>query len=146
MSWFNLRTKEALLQSVNLFKLSPRTSLAGASDGFSAAMFRRSGPVHKDRCRKKHLAVSSAQKKCFLTQRSQANNSQNNEKKIFLSQAPAKQEQSRWSKGSSFSTFVKSEKALLRWSQTGPQHGRLKFTTKQQVETPAKWRTLPLPN
>src|SRR5438045_9630730 len=95
MSWFNLCTTEASLQSVNLFEFSPRTPLAEASDSLSVAVFLRSRSVHMNRCRKMHPAVLSAQKMCFLTQQSKPNHPQSSEQKSSSIQTFAAQLQFR---------------------------------------------------
>jgi hypothetical protein len=141
MSWFNSRTIEALLQSKKRFDISPRTSLAIAGDGLSVGMFRRSVPVHIDRCRKTHSAVNSAQKKCRFMRRDDESYPQNNWKKVPSNQAPTMQEMIRLSNCHVFSTFFV-EKARFLLAPPGSDRP----TTKQQIQTPAKRRILSLPD
>jgi hypothetical protein len=141
MSWFNSRTKEALLQSKKRFDISPQPSLAIARYGLSVDMFRRFLPVHRDRCRKTHSAVNSAQKKCRFTRRDDESYPQNNWKKVASNQALTMQEMIRLSNCSVFSTlFV--EKARFLVAPLGSDRP----TTKQQIQTPAKRRILSLPD
>jgi len=135
MSWFNSRTTEALLQSKKRFDLCIRTSLAIASDSLCVGMFRRSLPLHIDRCRKTHPAVNSAQKKCRLRRRDDEGYPQNNWKKVPSNQAPTMQEMSRLSNCCVFSTFFVEKARFLR-----APLGSDRPTTKQQIQTPAKRR------
>jgi hypothetical protein len=131
MSWFNSRTKEALLQSKKRFDISPQPSLAIARYGLSVDMFRRFLPVHIDRCRKTHSAVNSAQKKCRFTRRDDESYPQNNWKKVASNQALTMQEMIRLSNCCIFSTsFVEKTRLLAPPGPDSPRQNN-KFRRQQ---------------